>query len=136
MYNISLSIKSEPEYVSLIAAAIRGLGAFFELSKQDIEAIVLGSVEAVNNCIEHAYDNQTNQVIHLDFSYDENQIKIEITDRGNPMIESPDFDLPNLDSDSGGRGWFIINACFDEINYNTENGINTISLSKLAKQPR
>lgn len=129
MHSITLSIKSDPKNAGMISAAIQGIGTFLELAKKDIDDIVRGCVETVNNCIEHAYNNRADQSISLVFSYYENQVTIEIIDNGDPMSEFPDFNLPGLESDNG-RGWFIINACFDEISYNSDKGKNTIFLRK------
>ena len=131
MHKIQLVIKSDPEDVSLVSAAIRGVNSHLDIQREDSESIVLGMVEAINNCIEHAYQNKYSEEIKIDYRIESDVINIEISDHGITMEKEPNFDLPDDLETESGRGWFIIGACFDKVEYQSENGLNVLALQKI-----
>ncbi|MFO1352822.1 MAG: anti-sigma regulatory factor [Gammaproteobacteria bacterium] len=126
---ITLVIDSELQNVALMAAAVRGLCAAAALTKVDIDRLELGVVEALNNAIIHAYKDQPGGEIRLLWTQEEDMLRIHISDQGQSMRFPPDGHLPGPEAENG-RGWFIIQSCVDQLEYGSERGVNTVTLTK------
>lgn len=88
-------------------------------------------VEAVNNCIEHAYAGEPDHPIRVGWTKGPEAVEIEIRDWGQPMDDppAPGARLPEIDAESG-RGWPIIEAWTDSVSYRRENEENILRLSR------
>lgn len=139
MAEVTLEINSKAHNVPTLAAALRGVMQSLDVSRADAEQIVLGAVETINNSVRHAYGNDRSGIVRLGCTVHRSppeklDIVITVSDKG-PPLEPPDRpELPGPDSESG-RGWFIINACFDRVDYHRSDGTNTILLHKSMAQP-
>lgn len=90
--------------------------------------------EALSNVIFYAYDTQGNEEIQIDFLFEENQLKITISDGGkafDPTLEiDPDISLGVEDRPIGGLGIYLIRKLMDEVIYNRVEEKNVLSLVK------
>lgn len=88
-------------------------------------------VEAVNNCIEHAYDGEPGHPIDLLWITKEDEIAVEIRDRGRPMSPQPPQSptMSRIDAESG-RGWPIIHQWTDTVSYAREADENVLTLTR------
>ena len=88
-------------------------------------------VEAVNNCIEHAYQGEPGHPIALGWLRGAEGVEVEIRDRGRPMADPPaaSAPVPETDADSG-RGWPIIQAWTDRVRYRREGEENVLTLTR------
>ncbi|MGX7895970.1 ATP-binding protein [Tsuneonella sp. HG222] len=90
----------------------------------------LALVEAANNIVEHGGDGTG--TIALDFFVDRGTAVVTLSDSG---IAAPQRfysecrEVP-LDAESG-RGMGIVRSCVDAIQYETKDGHNTLTLTKL-----
>ncbi len=82
---ITFLVDSKLKNVSLAGVAIRGICSYLSLSDVDAYYLELCVVEAVNNAIKHAYDNEEGHVVEVDITYSSEEIILDITDRGRPM---------------------------------------------------
>lgn len=67
-------------------------------------------VEAINNCIEHAYRFQPDRPIALACEINTHSVSVTIRDQGNPYKPLDDMTETHLLTDESGRGLGIINA--------------------------
>jgi len=85
-------------------------------------------VEAVNNCIEHAYRGSSGE-IRIRLFRSARWLVVQIQDRGQPVNRQPaqaDPDPMQL----GGRGWFIMQQWMDIARYRRCKRENVVTLVK------
>lgn len=127
---ITLTIGSDAHSVMPLAAALSATLQQLRVTAADIAAVKLGTVEAVNNCIEHAYGQGGERgAISVHVRLCGERLELEVRDSGRPFQASAEATLPSLDSEDG-RGCFIVNACFDTVDYCSDGGVNTLFLVK------
>ncbi|MEI6709189.1 MAG: ATP-binding protein [Methylococcales bacterium] len=126
MNKVTLTIISNLENARLAGLCAREVAyqAFDETSVAEIE---LATVEAVNNCIEHACAGSDKHQISIKFWLTEDRLSIQMIDEGKAMIDSEwldnlngDFDFDDTDFENlpeGGMGLKIIKNCMDEVSY-------------------
>ncbi len=140
---ITLCIASRAEYVVAIRAALRGLGAEENIAPRTMSQIELCVSEAVNNCIKHAYGNDPDQEIRVEWKSNAQTIELAISDTGRPMdpalMEQARHTALQIDPDdpaslkTNGWGLSFINQLMDNAEYRTAGGDNRL-LIKLAKE--
>ncbi len=93
--------------------------------------LLLAIVEAINNIIEHAYQGSDGQPIALVWEQTASTIRLDLHDHGRPMpLPLPSGDLPDDPLALGGRGWHIIRANTDEVQYRRVQEENVLTLVK------
>jgi anti-sigma regulatory factor (Ser/Thr protein kinase) len=124
---IQLTISSEASNINLVGVTIRALCFATGISPVDAARIELGIVEALNNIILHG---GVNEPVTVSWHRAPQSISIEIEDRGRPLLHwPPRSEFPEPFEESG-RGWPLIAACFDRIDYRVEASRNTLVLVK------
>ena len=98
------------------------------------EKLILVISEAAQNIIKHAYENKDSQdKMRLQISYNNNELQIDLYDKGKLVIEE---DVKPRDLDDikpGGLGTFFIKQVMDEIIFNkekTDDWVNHLILKK------
>lgn len=104
----------------------------FGLNKTAAFEVKTCVVEAINNCIEHAYEGQAGNVTISAWEQDD-RICIQVEDEGR-MPESKDLpsdhaELPDPFSERG-RGLAIMRAWMDELSVVREGSSNILRMSK------
>jgi len=95
------------------------------LAKDDIlkstsDDVVLAIAEAAQNIVKHAYNGkETSDNLKVEISYNNNQLKIDLYDRGEPAIPT-NIKPRNVDDiKPGGLGTFFIGQIMDEVMFKT-----------------
>ncbi len=87
--------------------------------------IELAVGEALANVIEHAYESQPGQEIHLLVDIDDYKFCLNIRDFGR-KFDTANYRPPNLDvAKEGGYGVYLIEQVMDEVNYSSPKGKGT-----------
>ena len=102
----------------------------FNSTKDDV---VLALAEAAQNVVKHAYNGKpTGDTMRVEISFKDNQLIIEIYDKGKPVI--PDNIKPRKIDDvkPGGLGTFFIGQIMDEVIFKTSGSdwVNHLILTK------
>jgi len=113
---ITLKTNSNAANISFLSEALHALCLYASGSVACALDMQRAAVEALNNVVEHAYDNQPGYDMSVCWYLESRQLRIEIIDSGLSMAFLPEPVLPDFDAE-GGRGWWIINACVDEYFY-------------------
>ena len=137
---IKIIINSDLKNVSLVGMAISALCPLIarpHISASDIELCV---VEAVNNCIEHAYEKEKGHEIEVRFKLRQDRLVIDVYDTGKSMdmkrLDQTNLSALEMDPDQietiaeQGRGLAIIKEIMDVVDYETKDGKNCLSLTK------
>jgi len=135
---ICLTIESELGNTALVSRAISRLAAVAGFGEKDCSQIALCIAEAVNNSIRHAYHSAPGHNVEAVFRLESDRVVLSVTDSGTPMRAMPkaslDFDPEELASvPEGGMGLFIIQSVMDEMNYGSEEGRNTLTMTKFLR---
>jgi len=102
----------------------------FNTTKDDV---VLALAEAAQNVVKHAYNGKpTGDTMRVEISFKDNQLIIEIYDKGKPVI--PENIKPRKIDDikPGGLGTFFIGQIMDEVIFKTSRNdwVNHLILTK------
>lgn len=135
---IRLSIDSRAECIELISGAISGITQLIPLSAAQRDHIELAVVEAVNNAVEHAYQQQPGHSVIVECQLMPDQLNVRVYDEGrgmNPLMLAAADDFATIDPldpeswNYRGRGLAIIRTCMDVVTYSTCQGINMLEMS-------
>jgi len=133
-------IDSDLDNVPLIGISINKLCSLTPFSERMAFQMELCVVEAVTNCIKHAYKNDSAQKVEVVFSLSPEELVLDIYDSGIPMeikmLEQADMkslevdpkDLENIAE--GGRGLPIIKEVMDSVAYESKEGMNCLTMKK------
>jgi serine/threonine-protein kinase RsbW len=132
---IKLVIESALENVPLVGLSVNNICRHANFSEAVSSQIDLCVVEAVTNCVKHAYNQMPGHKVEVDISLYDDRISFSISDHGEHMEI---FQTPRLEFDpedvehlpEGGMGLYIIHQTMDEVSYKTEAGKNTLTLTK------
>ena len=95
--------------------------------------LVLALAEAAQNIVKHAYNGQpTNDLLKVKISFKDNDLSMELFDRGKPVVPA-NIKPRNLeDIKAGGLGTFFIGQIMDEVVFKTTkvDWVNHLVLTK------
>ncbi|MEB4593281.1 ATP-binding protein [Candidatus Thiothrix sp. Deng01] len=133
-YHIRLSIDSRLEQVRILSGALRGIGQELALSEDKLGQLELILVEAVNNVIEHAYQLQGGNDVHVRVEYSPQQMHLVISDHGHAMPEELHAGFNGMPDPEGlpegGWGMGLIQALADSTHYIRDAQGNHLYVSK------
>ena len=88
--------------------------------KSTSDDVVLALAEAAQNIVKHAYSGQeTSDSLKVEISFDNNQLKIDLYDKGVPAIPTNIKPRDVDDIKPGGLGTFFIGQIMDEVMFKT-----------------
>lgn len=133
---VLLRIDSRLENVRLVGRAAGTLSALAGLSAFDCAQVELCIVEAVNNCVRHAYGEEPGHPVDVRFCLAHDRLVVEVVDEGLTMPLGPppsfEFDPRRLEHlPERGMGLFIIHAIMDQVAYSSSDGRNTLTMVRL-----
>ena len=95
--------------------------------------LVLALAEAAQNIVKHAYNGQpTNDLLKVKISFKDNDLSMELFDKGKPVVPA-NIKPRNLeDIKAGGLGTFFIGQIMDEVVFKTTkvDWVNHLVLTK------
>ncbi|MCO5763722.1 MAG: SpoIIE family protein phosphatase, partial [Chromatiaceae bacterium] len=125
-----LRLYSDPADVAGVQPSL--LDLCLEAGLDDMAAFKLTTaiVEALNNCIEHAYGGEPGHPIDLEWTRNAETVGVVIHDRGRPLPAMVLDPAPLAASDAeSGRGWRIIHEWTDAVSYSRYGEDNVLTLS-------
>lgn len=132
-----LCIDSRLHCVSLIGLAVRGICSEHWPDEENVFCIELAVCEAVNNVIEHGYENRPGHRVQVDLLINPQHLEILVKDTGKPIDpaslpsgpEQPATDCADIPL--RGRGLSIISAIMDSWAYGlSPEGQNVLRMTK------
>ena len=118
---------SESKEFSVHSSSLKEIRSFAieALAKHDIfksssDDVVLALAEAAQNIVKHAYSGQeTSDNLKVEINFNNNQLKIDLYDKGVPAIPSNIKPRNVNDIKPGGLGTFFIGQIMDEVVFKT-----------------
>ena len=97
------------------------------------EELVLALAEAAQNIVKHAYSGQpSGDTMRVEIEYQDKVLKMELFDKGKPVIPENIKPRKLTDIKAGGLGTFLIGQIMDEVVFKTtkEDWVNHLILTK------
>ena len=97
------------------------------------EELVLALAEAAQNIVKHAYSGQlSGDTMRVEIEYQDNVLRMELFDKGKPVIPENIKPRKLTDIKAGGLGTFFIGQIMDEVVFKTtkEDWVNHLILTK------
>ena len=116
--------------VRTFAREVLAKDEMFNSTKDDV---VLAIAEAAQNIVKHAYSGEpTGDTMRVEISFKENQLKIDLYDKGKPAIPQNIKPRKIDDIKPGGLGTFFIGQIMDEVVFKTSasDWVNHLILTK------
>jgi len=117
--------------VRTFAREVLAKDEMFNSTKDDV---VLAIAEAAQNIVKHAYSGEpTGDTMKVEISFKENQLKIDLYDKGKPAIPKNIKPRQIDDIKPGGLGTFFIGQIMDEVIFKTSashDWVNHLILTK------
>jgi serine/threonine-protein kinase RsbW len=131
---ITLAIDSQFDHVFLVGVVVRAVCVQAGFAEEETAGVELCVVEAVNNCVEHAYREEPGHRVEVRLALAGGALRLEVRDRGRRM----DWAAACARADAcaadpaaeGGRGIFILRSLMDEVGYTERDGANVLTLCK------
>ncbi|MDY6845287.1 MAG: ATP-binding protein [Thermodesulfobacteriota bacterium] len=132
---VKLTIDSVLENVSLIGIATNAICSSIVDNKEEVYQMELCVVEAVNNCIEHAYKNKSGHEVEVIIELNLDNIIFKVCDTGENMepgkVSEFSFNPDDIASlPEGGMGLFLIHQIMDEVSYENIGKRNILTMTK------
>ncbi len=138
---VDLSIESRLENVASVGETVNRLCREASFSEGDAYNVELAVVEAVSNCVRHAYRGEPGHRVDVRLRLEGDRIEVRILDDGLPVPEASrrpkpiEFDPEDpLSIAEGGRGTFLIHSLMDRVEYGSEGGRNLLLLAKAIRR--
>jgi serine/threonine-protein kinase RsbW len=142
--SISLSIDSDLDKVSLLSRAVRALCEDL-MGPEDLDAVELSLVEAINNVIKHGYHGERGRDVQVAVGLQAEQVVIDVIDHAPPMapqvLEQASENLFAFDETDlteipeGGMGLALIRMNMDEVEYISNESENRLRMVKRIGAP-
>jgi len=96
--------------------------------------VELAVVEAVTNCIRHAFGGEDTRPMHVGAHVKGDNLLISVTDRGQPaelaFSQGDDDRVIPDELEEGGRGLFLISSLMDRVEHRCDSRGNTLLMTK------
>ncbi len=118
-----LNITSRIENLREVEKMVDEISTACSMSSEVYGNVLIATLEAANNAILHGNKLDENKDVNLEFTWDENQLELVVTDQGKGFNykDIPDPTAPGNVEKVNGRGVFLMEKLSDDINF-MENG--------------
>ena len=129
-----LKIESKMSNLRIIENAIDEIAGAIGVNQDNYGKILVAALEAVNNAIVHGNKSSTNKLVDVEIEFDENQIKITVTDEGEGFDPKkiPDPTMPENIEELSGRGVFLMTKLADSITFNEKGNSVTMFFKEVS----
>jgi serine/threonine-protein kinase RsbW len=128
--HLHLRLNSDPAEVAELQPSLLDLCVQAGLDAMVAFKLTTAIVEALNNCIEHAYGGKPGQPIDLEWTRSAEAVAVAIYDEGQPLpARAMDPATPASADAESGRGWQIIHEWTHAVSYQRTNKRNVLTLT-------
>jgi serine/threonine-protein kinase RsbW len=129
-----VKIESRMSNLRVIENAIDEMTGAIGVNQDNYGKILVAALEAVNNAIVHGNKSSTHKLVDVEIEFDENQIKITVTDEGEGFDPKkiPDPTMPENIEELSGRGVFLMTKLADSITFNARGNSVTMCFKEVS----
>lgn len=140
---IEVRIPSRYQDIDLVRRVLSALRHDIPLAHDALLKIEICVVEGVGNAIRHAYGLRGDGVVEVGLTLGPDHLVIEVSDRGRAMSpenrrrlkQGPTPTTPDRleirRNREGGMGFPILRAVLDDLEYTSQDGCNTLRMTKM-----
>ncbi|HYQ96462.1 MAG TPA: ATP-binding protein [Candidatus Eisenbacteria bacterium] len=125
--DITLTIGSQLELLSLVHALIQEIAGHFELDEKTTDELTYAVIEAGTNAIQHGNVFAADKSVTFTFQVGPAEVSVRVDDHGSGFdpskIENPTN--PSNLLDPGGRGIYLMRELMDEVTFETRGDHGT-----------
>lgn len=125
----SLRIESRIDNLRMVETTIDSITSEIGIRPDNYGKVLVSALEAVNNAIIHGNKSDPGKQVSIEIVYDENDLKITVTDEGqgfNPSMVPDPTEPQNIEA-LNGRGIFLMSKLADDMQF-SEKG-NSVMLT-------
>jgi len=128
-----LKVESKTSSLRLVENAIDEMASNICINQDNYGKILVATLEAVNNAIKHGNKEIEDKLVDIVIEYDENELRISVTDQGNGFDPAriPDPTLPTNIEALSGRGVFLMTKLSDVITFNEKGNSVTMTFKEV-----
>lgn len=128
-----LKVESKQASLRIVENAIDEMTGAIGINQDNYGKILVATLEAVNNAIKHGNKEMTEKLVDVVIEYNENELKISVTDQGDGFDPAriPDPTLPANIEELSGRGVFLMTKLSDAITFNEKGNSVTMSFKEV-----
>jgi anti-sigma regulatory factor (Ser/Thr protein kinase) len=131
---VTLTVPSQPKYLYVVRSALYPLTLDAGFSKKEARLIILAVDEACSNIIKHAYGGDPAGTITVTVADDAERFTVRLRDFGNKVDRVVIAPRDLADIRPGGLGTHFLQAAFDSVTYDTDQGEGTLLTLEKKKQ--
>lgn len=129
-----ITVPASTKHLAKVRDFVAGHAINSGFQEDDIADIRLAVDEAYTNIIKHAYNNDKQKSVDIELGYNNTEFWVALLDTGdafNPKnYDKPDIRQKIKEKKRGGVGVYLIRKLMDDVEYQTDNTINTIRMTK------
>jgi serine/threonine-protein kinase RsbW len=133
---IEMKLPAKPEYVGVTRLTLSGIASRAGFSYDAIEDLKIATSEAMTNAVQHAYKEETGEVI-VGFALYDNRLEVMVADNGESFnFQKTREEVGPYNAESsveflreGGLGLYLIESLMDEVKVHHKEGV-TVFMTK------
>lgn len=129
-----ITVQASTEHLAEVRNFVAEHAVNFGFSPEEVADIRLAVDEAYTNIIKHAYQKNEQKSVDIELGYDHSEFWVALLDTGNAFDPSnykkPDIRQKIKEKKRGGVGVYLIRKLMDHVEYQTDDAINTIRMTK------
>lgn len=129
-----ITVQASTEHLAQVRNFVAKHATAFGFDPQEVADIRLAVDEAYTNIIKHAYKNDAGKSVDIELGYNRTEFWVTLLDTGNAFdpskYQTPDLSKKIKEKKRGGVGVYLIRKLMDDVEYQTENAVNTIRMTK------
>ncbi len=129
-----ITVQASTEHLAEVRKFVAEHAQDFGFNPQEVADIRLAVDEAYTNIIKHAYQKNKQKSVDIELGYDRNEFWVALLDTGNAFdpsaYQKPDIRQKIKEKKRGGVGVYLIRKLMDHVEYQTDDAINTIRMTK------
>jgi serine/threonine-protein kinase RsbW len=138
---IELTLPARVEYIGVARLTVSGVANRMGFSYEDIEDIKIAVAEACTNAVRHAYRDEDEGKVHIQFGVYEDRLEIVVTDYGisfqaddvRAKLGPIDRNIDIEDLTEGGLGLYLIHTLMDKVEISGDEGA-VVAMTKYVRR--
>ncbi|MCW5554045.1 MAG: ATP-binding protein [Verrucomicrobiae bacterium] len=131
---LELSLRNQPSEIARAQDELERFAARNAVPKRPLHDVQLALEEHLANLVRHAYSDDREHRIQVQFQLEQHQLRVEVEDDGKPFnpLEQPppDLSLPLDQRPIGGLGLHMIRKSLDHVEYRRVETHNILVMIK------
>ncbi|MCW9705245.1 ATP-binding protein [Fodinibius salsisoli] len=129
-----ITVPASTEHLAEVRSFVADHATNSGFKENEVADIRLAVDEAYTNIIKHAYNNDKQKSVDIELGYDNTEFWVALLDTGDAFdpqrYDKPDIRQKIKEKKRGGVGVYLIRKLMDAVEYQTDDAVNTIRMTK------